>query len=148
MTISARNPRALSRIGSYAVLICEAWFTLVMAQLTVHFVPFKYYARHLSGQGQQREAPKLLAHRLRRIIHIAGRLFPRPPKCLARAMTAQAMLARRGYASVLTLGVADTDSALKAHAWLAAGGVIVTGRAEMERYARVADFGTRAAPSD
>jgi len=143
MTKRTQVPRQLSRFAVYARLLIEAIITLIIVQLTITLVPFNRYVHRLTRSDDQHETPIQLAYRLRRTIHIAGRILPWSPKCLARAMTAQSMLARRGYASVLSLGVADIEGALNAHAWLAAGGIIVTGRGEMERYDRIADFGLK-----
>ena len=54
--------------------------------------------------------------------------FPLSAKCLAQALTARAMLRRRGIASIMHVGVARSEeAAFEAHAWLEAAGVEVTG---------------------
>ena len=53
-----------------------------------------------------------------------GRWYRGPlrPRCLARSLTLQAVLARRGLMTELRLGVARSDAALAAHAWLECNG--------------------------
>jgi hypothetical protein len=64
----------------------------------------------------------------------AGRLVPRTT-CLARALAAQALLARRGHASELRLGVAGgAGRVFEAHAWLERDGRVLIGGPVDERY--------------
>ena len=61
-------------------------------------------------------------------IAMATRHLPWKSLCLPKAMAARLMLARRGYASTLHLGVGLRESTeLHAHAWLECDGCIVTG---------------------
>ena len=64
----------------------------------------------------------------------ADRLVPRTT-CLVRALAAQALLARRGHASQLRLGVAGgSGRAFEAHAWLERDGRILIGGPVEARY--------------
>jgi len=70
---------------------------------------------------------------VRRAVLIAVRHVPWASLCLPNAMAARLMLARRGYASTLHLGVGLRErKLLHAHAWLESGGAIVTGHKGME----------------
>jgi hypothetical protein len=60
-------------------------------------------------------------------VGVAGRLVP-GTTCLVRALAAQALLARRGHASQLRLGVArGSGRAFEAHAWLEQDGRVLVG---------------------
>ncbi|MBD2663431.1 hypothetical protein B6N60_03317 [Richelia sinica FACHB-800] len=55
-------------------------------------------------------------------------LFP-PPKCLARALVTQILLAWQGYRTKLCIGVAKNPQGnLEAHAWVESQGKIIIGK--------------------
>ncbi len=54
--------------------------------------------------------------------------------CLTQAIATKALLARRGQASTLRLGVAKKDEDLEAHAWLEADGKVLIGEFEERRF--------------
>ncbi len=59
----------------------------------------------------------------------ASRLQPGTAKCLARALTMQALLKQYSYAADLHVGVAKGDQGqLEAHAWVEAEGRVVIGQ--------------------
>lgn len=59
-------------------------------------------------------------------VRVAARAVP-GAACLAQAVAMQRMLARRGRASSVELGVAKNHARLEAHAWLVCDGQIVIG---------------------
>jgi hypothetical protein len=68
-------------------------------------------------------------------VSAADRVVPRST-CLVRALAAQILLARRGHASQLRLGVAGgSGRAFEAHAWLEEGGRVLIGGPVEGRYA-------------
>lgn len=71
--------------------------------------------------------PEHVAH----LVAVAARLGLRRPTCLPRSIVLQRLLARRGVAAELRLGVA-TDGAFAAHAWVEVDGRAV-GEADPER---------------
>ncbi len=72
--------------------------------------------------------PEQLGRDIRYILSIAARTVPWRSLCLPNAIAAKHMLSRRGYSSTLHLGVGHHASGdPHAHAWLEAGGRIVTG---------------------
>lgn len=76
-------------------------------------------------------------------IQAAAARTPWESACLAQALTGVAMLARRGIASTLFLGVARDGigaEAMKAHAWLRCGDLILTGAGGMEQYTAISSF--------
>lgn len=58
-------------------------------------------------------------------------------------MAAKAMLARRGVASTMHLGVMPSENAsgIGAHAWLSVGPMVVTGAAARPGHAELGRFG-------
>lgn len=61
-------------------------------------------------------------------VGIAARHVPWNAVCLPQAMAAKTMLARRGIASVLFLGLRrGREARVQAHAWLCSGRLYVTG---------------------
>ena len=71
--------------------------------------------------------PALLERRVSNAIERAARIVPWRCVCLPQAMAGKLMLALRGYPSTVRLGVSRATGVLQAHAWLEAGGTIVTG---------------------
>ena len=125
--------RAAAMTVEIAVMLC-------VAEAMIRLLPYRRYAplvRRMAGQG---DAPLQVARRVRRRLAVAVRCLPWQPLCLTRAIAARAVLGRRGHASVLSLGVDIGAVDLAAHAWLSAGGIIVTGRDEMARYNEVAQL--------
>ncbi len=67
-------------------------------------------------------------------VGVADRMVPRTT-CLVRALAAQALLARRGHASQLRLGVTrGSGRAFEAHAWLERDGCVLIGGPVEGRY--------------
>ncbi|GAB1545530.1 hypothetical protein NUACC21_82060 [Scytonema sp. NUACC21] len=61
-------------------------------------------------------------------VNVASRYMPFGVKCLARALTAQALMNRYGYSSELRIGVAKGEGGkLEAHAWIEYQGRVAIG---------------------
>jgi hypothetical protein len=76
-------------------------------------------------------------------VKAASARTPWESACLAQALTAMAMLSRRGIDATLYLGVAKGGSlpaSMDAHAWLDCGGSIIAGGAGVERYSAISRF--------
>ena len=56
-----------------------------------------------------------------------AKAMPFRADCLVQAMAAEALLARRGYASEICIGARKTQGGVAAHAWLTHEGRVVTG---------------------
>jgi hypothetical protein len=132
--------RRLARRCYFAALSLEVLFLFLLSACVVWFVPFRTYHRWLTGLERPATAPEALSRDFRRIIEFLMPLLPSRNACLIAAITGKTMLALRNYGSVLSLGVATEAHDMKAHAWLSAGSVIVTGRAERDQYREVASF--------
>jgi hypothetical protein len=132
-------------------LVAEAVLCLLTARLALLFVPFPRLARRLGRFVPPHRAQNIdaasSAHAEQAATDIgwavtrAARYVPFRAVCLPQAMAAQAMLRRRGVASIMHFGAAKgKDKAIDAHAWLDAAGVKVTGYPVAEGLAEIACF--------
>ena len=147
-----RPLRRFAQVGRRRrALVVEAVTCLLLARLALVFVPFPKLARRLGDfvpPGDRRvlaarvPAPQAaLAEEVGWAVTRAARHVPFKAVCLPQAMAAQAMLRRRGIASVMHFGAArGSDKPLDAHAWLDAAGVEVTGYPVDARFAEIACF--------
>ena len=112
-----------------AATVLEAVLMLSCARLIVLFCFGRFSRWMMQGQqpGQQIPSPAL-RRRIERAVDRAAAIVPWNSLCLPNAMAAKLMLARRGCASTIHLGVGiNSEGLLHAHAWLEAGGTVVTG---------------------
>jgi hypothetical protein len=113
--------------------LLEALFWLGLARLALLIVPFRRIAPWLGtqmAQTEERTAPReeALAQEIGWAVGAVARRTPWESACLAQAISAKAMLRRRGVASTLYLGLARGEGGqLQAHAWLRCGAAVVTG---------------------
>ena len=131
---------------SRKLLLCEAACRLPAARLAVKLIPFSRIAarnaRPLRREsGLDAVAMRELATEIAWAINAANRHLPYDFLCLPRALAAKAMLRRRGVRSTLSLGVRRSgERDLEAHAWLVAGGVVLTGEREMTEFTEIESF--------
>jgi hypothetical protein len=134
-------------------LLAVAVAYLLLARLSLIFMPFPRLARHL-GTLVSPSDPRASSHgtcaspvhtRLAKeigwAVTCAARYVPFRALCLPQAIAAQAMLRQRGVPSVMHFGAArGADKPLDAHAWLDAAGVEVTGYPVAEIFTEIACF--------
>jgi Transglutaminase-like superfamily len=83
--------------------------------------------RRPAGRAPSTAVP---AERITWAVAAVARRIPRAT-CLTQALAATLLLAWRGHAATLRLGVAKKeDGSLHAHAWLECGGIIILGEPE------------------
>lgn len=139
--------------------VAEAAAALALARLAVRLLPFRWLAPAAAPPHAVPSSPVLScsassgaggldprAARVGRAISGAAARLPWHSTCLARALAGRLMLARRGVPCVLCLGVATEAGAIRAHAWLVAGGGVVCGGREAPGYTAIAAFPTGGAP--
>jgi Transglutaminase-like superfamily len=100
-------------------------------------LPFGALQRLAERAGKKSGAP----HPVQRLIWAVKAASRRIPgaTCLTQALAAQVLLARSGHDSSIHFGVAKDDQrGFEAHAWLTAGGQILIGGSEADRYAALA----------
>ena len=116
--------------------------------MAVITLPFRWIAKTL---GEKEDPPadidrtsKANDLELNRIGWTIRRISDHTPwksNCLAQAITAQKMLARRNRSSELYFGLKRGDEGkMEAHAWLKSGDTILTGGSGLEPFAVVAVF--------
>jgi Transglutaminase-like superfamily len=128
-------------------LIAEATYQLLRASWKLR-LPFDHSAKDLARplvQADSRRDETRTALDIRGALLSVGRNLPHQWTCLEKAMAAHSMLRKRRIASTLVLSVAPSEGiTVKAHAWLEAGGVVVTGRSEKENFVPIFRFSNAA----
>jgi len=137
------NRSRLSRYGAIARMA----YALLQAEWLIRLRPFAETARRLSqplsGGGIARD-PLTTARQTRADLNSLCRHLPWKPTCLVKAVAAHSMLAKRKVNATLVLSVMpDENAAVSAHAWLEAGGIVVTGASEMAKCVPIYRFDNR-----
>lgn len=137
--------RALGRLPSQRrACLAEALLAVNVARVAVRLLPFRWVAacmgEHMAESATEMTGPaRETATRVAWAVHKVARRVALPANCLPQAVAAKFMLRRRGVACTLYLGVLGVEN-LRAHAWVRAGDVIVTGRRGMLGYTVVSTF--------
>ena len=120
-------------------LLLAAAATLVFCQLALRFFKFQrlqlWAGRVGPGVGLQETTIEPIAW----AIHAAVRRMPWVT-CLARALALQRLLAQRGHASELRVGVAKVGQDFSAHAWLVLGDRVLIGDEDLGQYTALASW--------
>lgn len=116
------------------ILLIKTFVLLGMVRFGLWLLPFRILQRvleRLSCNPNLTPAASIRASVVNKIvwaIDISSRWMPGEVKCLARALTAEVLIRRRGYSPDLRIGVAkDENNHLEAHAWLELQGYVVIG---------------------
>ena len=109
--------------GRDKLLLCEAAFWLVLAQLAILTVPYRHIdgvmRRWWRGEDSCDVGSPDLIRRVRSAVTRAARALPWRCECLCRSMATYVMLRRRGIPAALVAGVkVEEDASLHAHAWV------------------------------
>jgi hypothetical protein len=109
-------------------LFLRAWFLLPLLTLLLRLAGFRAAQRALRGRlGSPgvAGAPVDLARAASRMVRAAARHSIFPSTCLERSLLLWWLLARRGVASQLRIGVRKTAEKFEAHAWVEHDGVAI-----------------------
>ena len=144
----------MRRVGSFLAQpaplrrgLLEAWATLLVTRLRLRFRPFRETAVW-SARARHVRPGRLSVRQVARCVETMAPYVP-SAACLAKALAARKLLARRGHRPELRIGVArERGGALEAHAWLVLEGSIVIGNlADLDRYAPLrGDLASSATP--
>jgi Transglutaminase-like superfamily len=141
--------------GARRWLVAEATVWLALAGLALRVLRFRTIARHLGqtltpAQAVARMAqlttaggPRTLVRDIGWAVRLAAVYVPFSSLCLQQALAAKCMLRRRHITGALHLGVmtrTGPGGAMRAHAWLDAAGVEVTGCPVTSDYTEVVCF--------
>jgi hypothetical protein len=135
-----------SRLSRYGA-IARMTYALLQAEWLIRYRPFAETARRLaqplSGGGIAFDE-LTTARETRSDLNSLCRHLPWKPTCLVKALAAHSMLVRRKVSATLVLSVRpDESAAVSAHAWLEAGGIVVTGAREMAKFVPIHRFDNR-----
>ena len=122
-------------------LLADAFRVVATVRLRLALLPFRPGTACARSARQRWCAPDRVAWAVDRAAGVLGNAA-----CLARALAGHSMLARRGFASRISIGVTageaqQNSSSLIAHAWLEAGGRILLGGPDVGRYSPLFTWG-------
>lgn len=152
MTIATvlRKAHSFVRYPNFIKLwLVPVWVLLGFSRLLVLTIPFRRLAPRLGRhQGANPWVPVLSrsqedrALAIGRAVRLAARYTPWTSNCFPQAVAARLLLGLYGIPYVLYFGLArDPESAaMKAHAWVAAGRIRVTGGASFRQFTVVGCF--------
>jgi len=130
----------------------ECMWELLRARQMLLNKPFETTAKKLRRPLSTAAMPVDVEHVVCKVRGAMGSIYrwvPWKPTCLTRAIAAHQVLARRGIVSDLVLSVTPASGkAVDAHAWLEAGGSIVTGRGEKAKYVPIYTFSNAAGEAE
>ncbi len=135
--------------GADLRLLVEAFFWLALARFALLVMPFRWTATLLAlqpGDGTVREYPfrglhtEAFVRRASRALTLAAARTPWKSNCAAKAVAGAGMLRCRKIPATVALGVNTPLRPVAAHAWLSAGGIVVTGAPVHKKYRVIATF--------
>jgi hypothetical protein len=139
-----RLRKFLSLSSSDRNLLVQTAVLLSGIRLGLRFVSFPTLRRILDKISKtapnSTQAYQSTLNRVVWAVDIVSKYMPGGVKCLARALTTQVLLARRGYLVQLHIGVAkDEAGQLEAHAWIESQDRVVIGDLkDLGRFTRLA----------
>jgi hypothetical protein len=146
MTVMSGRPSSPMRA---ALSVAAAAFTLVICDVLIRAGAFGTLARRVEralARESSRDSVAAVRH-VKWAIDAAHRRLPWTVPCLATAIAANRLLAWRGIASELWLGVRTNETTrIDAHAWLLAEGKVVTGAAGKDAFRPLHALVTAPAP--
>jgi hypothetical protein len=115
-------------------LLLKVFILLGLVRLGLWRLPFKTLQQSLNKISYSQKTLPVSSVRCRSVekvvwaVDMSSHLMPGHVKCLARALTTQVLMSRRGYAPDLRIGVAkDQNNCLEAHAWIELEGCVIIG---------------------
>lgn len=123
VTAALRNLNTASRLSAADwMLLLQAWTWLLLFDIGLRTRPFPDLQTFAARLVPRPTAPPEQIERQLRVLRTAvaraGNHHLYPMTCLRRALTLQKLLARRGIAAELKIGVHKSDNQFDAHAWL------------------------------
>lgn len=137
------RPRSRPRDWAAAYYLPEALLALALVRFGLLLFGLSRVRWLGLPAALRRPQMPLVPARLARAVRAGSRLVPFA-SCLTQAQAAQILLARRGMASTVCLGVRQTAAGeLAAHAWLIAGGSMLLGGSthELAAFRQLAELG-------
>ena len=123
--------------GKDKLLLLQAVGWLAIARGILVVFSFQSLSERLADAGRV-AGTEPDPEELRRIsyaVSAAANNVPWRSDCFPQSIAARKLLQRRGYASIIHLGVERVgDADLAGHAWLTCGDTVVTGGSDLDRY--------------
>lgn len=137
------GPRRLS--WSDRLLLGESLLLIALAAFVVAFIPFRRVVTLVSAPSKTPVPTdaerKRLIERCRWAVRAWARRVPWRALCFEQGLACHWLLRRRGVATTLYYGAANTpDKGLAAHVWVRAGGADVIGCENAGDFAQLAAF--------
>ena len=129
--------------------LAEAWVLYVATHLALRLWPLPRVlavAERRLWPRPSRAAANVSPDRLAWLVDVAGRRTPIRPTCLTRAVVLRSVLARRGVACTLRIGVVGGAARLQANAWVEEGHRVLGESSDLDRWAPLAVWPARGAP--
>ena len=122
---------------SEQALLVESWWGLLIMNLRLRWLRFariRQEAGRVEGVSPRRSGrpTRQQIDRIAWSVEVAARQHLHPMHCLVRSLTLQRLLARRGVATELKLGVSKEQESLAAHAWVELDGEPISERGPVE----------------
>lgn len=126
-----------------------AWFLLGLAKVAIFTVSFRRLAPHLGHQigiapwvPLLNSAQELRALKIGRLVRLAAPYTPWNSNCFPQAVVARLLLGLYGIPYSLSFGLLRDQNTgeVKAHAWVVAGRICVTGGESFSLYTTVGFF--------
>jgi hypothetical protein len=118
-------------------LLITAALLMSAIRLGLWLLPFRVLRQVVKSLTAVRPAPQQISiNQVVWAVEVASGYMPGGVKCLARALTTQILLSRRGYSTELRIGVAKNQQGqLEAHAWVESQGSVIIGElADLTRF--------------
>ena len=126
-------------------LLIKAALLLEAIKLGVRLLPFRTLRWLLARAADTSIGPQhteyVSTDRVTWAVEMAARHAPGVKSCLTQALATQVLLSRRGYPTLLHIGVARGEQGrFQAHAWVESEGKVVTGGTGLENFIPLAVF--------
>ena len=120
-------------------LVPLVWLMLGLARVTILFIPFRYFSGWLGQSAKTMTYTPVLdvaetarARRIGRVVRATAKITPWESVCFPQALVACLLLRVSGTPYIMHFGLAKNvdvtdEESMKAHAWVTAGPVAVTG---------------------
>lgn len=121
-------------------LLLKTFMLLGLVRLGLRLLPFPTLRKVLVSISRVKSFPsKVNQTQVAKsvwAVNQSSRYMPGGVKCLARALTTQVLMSRRGYPAELCIGVAKNETGkLEAHAWIESQGQVLIGQLQdLSRY--------------
>lgn len=146
LTIMRLFRKALGLAPGDYVLLLQALATVTAIRFSLWLLPSRLLLKRVArlvDRASMTASPTPDVRRIGWAVRRASRFVPQAT-CLTQALSTQTILARRGYRSILRIGVAKTpEEGFAAHAWVEINGGILVGGAGAHQYQVLPDLKPR-----